>query len=79
MDTVKANWIQDLIETCDNDFLQIQEHFKAIKSVDKYFEKNFPSSDNFVIPAYREPFQDHGRAKGGLAQLTAKHLDIKKE
>ena len=32
-----------------------------------------------MIPGYREPFQDAGRAKGGLAQLSYKTLDIKKE
>ena len=79
LDTVKIDWIQDLIKTCDIDFFQVQEHFKATKSVDKYFTKQFSNSDSYVIPAYREPFQDSGRAKGGLAQLSAKHLDIKKE
>ena len=78
MDAVKADWIQNLIKTCDIDFLQIQEHFKATKTVDKYFNQKFPENDNFVIPAYREPFQEQGRAKGGLAQLAGKKLDIKK-
>ena len=77
LDTVKIDWIQDLIKTCDIDFFQ--EHFKAAKSVDKYFQRQFSNIDSYVIPAYREQFQDNGRAKGGLAQLSAKHLDIKKE
>ena len=78
MDTVKADWIQNLIKTCDIDFLQIQEHFKATKTVDKYFTQKFSESDSYVIPAYREIYQDQGRAKGGLAQLAGKKLDIKK-
>ena len=31
------------------------------------------------MPAHRETFQNKGRAKGGLAELSAKHLDVKKE
>ena len=79
LDTVKVDWIQDLLKVCDIDFLQIQEHFKATKSVDSYFKKQFNNSDSYVIPAYREPFQDNGRAKGGLAEISVKGLDIKKE
>ena len=79
LDTVKVNWINDLIKTCDVDYLQIQEHFKATKSVETLFKKQFSTCDSFVIPGYREPFQDSGRAKGGLAQLADKNLDIVKE
>ena len=79
IDTVKIDWIQDLLKTCDIDLFQVQEHFKATKSVDQYFNRQFSNSDSYVIPAYREPFQDNGRAKGGLAQIAAKHLDIQKE
>ena len=32
-----------------------------------------------MIPAYREKYQENGRAKGGLAQLAGRRLDIKKE
>ena len=32
-----------------------------------------------MIPAHREPYQDSGRAKGGLAQLCNRNLKIKKE
>ena len=79
LDTVKADWIKDLINTCDIDLLQIQEHFKSTKSVDTFFKKQFSNNDSYVIPAHREAFQDSGRAKGGLAELSAKHLNIKKE
>ena len=70
LDTVKVNWIQDLINTCDIDFLQIQEHFKATKSVESYFKKQFINGDSYVIPAHRETFQDGGGANGGLAELS---------
>ena len=79
LDTIKTNWIRDLIETCAISFLQIQEHFKATKSVNKYFKIQFPQSDSFVIPAYRETNQDKGRAKAGLAQISRKSLDVRKE
>ena len=79
LDTVKVNWINDLIQTFDVDYLQIQEHFKSTKSVETFFKKQFSTCDSFVIPAYREPFQDSGRAKGGLSQLAAKNIDVVKE
>ena len=79
LDTVKTDWIRELIKTCNIDFFQLQEHFKITKSLDSFFRREFPSNDSFVIPGYREPFQDAGRAKGGLAQLSNKSLDIKKE
>ena len=79
LDTVKIDWIQDLIKTCDIDFFQVQEHFKATKSCGKYFNRQFSNSDSYVIPGYREPFQDNGRGKGGLAQLAAKHICKERE
>ena len=78
-DSVKIDWIKDLIKTCDIDLLQIQEHFKASKSVETFFKRQFYNNDSYVIPAHRETFQESGRAKGGLAQLTTKNLDIKKD
>ena len=47
--------------------------------MESYFKKHFINSDSYVMPAHRETFQDNGRAKGGLAELSAKHLDVKKE
>ena len=79
LDSVKINWIKDLIKTLDVDIFQLQEHFKSTKSVETCFKKQFDNCDSYVIPAYRETFQDSGRAKGGLAQLVLKHCDIKKE
>ena len=79
LDTVKIDWIQDLMKTLSIDIFQLQEHFKSTKSVETFFRKQFLKSDSYVIPAYREKFQDNGRAKGGLAQLVSKQCDIKKE
>ena len=80
LDINKIDWIQDLSKTCEIDLLQLQEHFKATKSIETFFKKHFENNfDSYVIPAYREPFQDSGRAKGGLAQLSSKYLKIKKE
>ena len=80
LDKCKIDWIQDVSKTCDIDLLQLQEHFKATKSTEAFFKKNFDNNlDSYIIPAYREPFQDNGRAKGGLAQLCRKNLNIKKE
>ena len=79
LESVKCNWIRYIMKTCNIDFFQLQEHFKHIKSIDSYFKREFPINDSYVIPGYREPLQDSGRAKGGLAQLTNKTLDIKKE
>ena len=78
-DSVKIDWINALKETCDIDLIQIQEHFKATKSVESFFKKQFLNCDSYVIPAYREEFQVSGRAKGGLAELSRKQIDMKKE
>ena len=75
LDTVKTKWIREIIKTCKIDFFQLQEHFKIIESLDSFFRREFSSNDSFVIPGHREAFQDAGRAKGGLAQLSCKTLD----
>ena len=79
LDTIKTGWIRDLMKTCKIDYFQLQEHFKITKSLDSFFRREFSNYDSFVIPGFREPFQDAGRAKGGLAQLSCKQKDIKKE
>ena len=81
IDCVKTDWVRTIIETCDISFLQIQEHFKVTKSTttDKYFKKEFRESDSYLIPAHRDSGQDSGRAKGGLAQISDKSLDVRKE
>ena len=45
----------------------------------KYFIEKFDKYNSYVIPAYRPKTQDSGRAKGGLAQLSLKKVDVKKD
>ena len=66
MNQVKSQWVQDLMDTCDASYCGIQEHFKKIKTVQKYFKSEFPKCDSLVQPAYREEGRDTGRAQGGL-------------
>ena len=77
MNTVKTKWIRDLIKVTDASFVQIKKHFKKSKSIDKFFSDQFPSYDGFVIPGHRAKYQDHGRASGGLAQLSKSSIDIR--
>ena len=79
LDSAKTNWINDIINVCKIDCFQLQEHFKVTKSLESFFKKEFRNSDSYVVPGHREPFQEAGRAKGGLAQLCSRTLDIKKE
>ena len=78
MNTVKSSWIRELIKVTDASYVQIQEHFKSTKATDKFFTDQFPDYNSFVIPGHREKYQDSGRAKGGLAQLSKAKLDVKK-
>ena len=78
MNTIKSRWIRDLIKVTDASFVQIQEHFKTSKTIDKFFYDQFPDYSGFVIPGQREKNQDQGRAKGGLAQLSSSNLNVKK-
>ena len=78
LDHQKVQWIQELITTCKIGCFQLQEHFKASKSVDSYFKQKFDKSESYVVPAHREILLGTGRAKGGLAQLIDKKLCIKK-
>ena len=80
LNAVKAQWIRDLKDTCDASFIGIQEHFKKIKTLQRYFTSEFPDCDSFVIPAHREEGRDTGRAQGGLAQMSLKSLrGVRKE
>ena len=71
MNTVKSGWVRELSKLTNASFIGIQEHFKKSKSLDKFFSDEFPDYNSFVIPGYREPGQDSGRPKAGLAQLRA--------
>ena len=61
------------------DYLSIQEHFKISKNTDQYFSDKFNKFNSYVIPGYRAAGQDNGRPKAGLAQLSRKDLDIRKD
>ena len=78
MNSVKTNWIRDFINVTNADFISVQEHFKKTKSIEKYFSDEFPNSSSFVIPGFREPGQEYGRAKGGLAMLSNKSKSVRK-
>ena len=77
--TVKCRFSNDICEEYDVDFLTIQEHFKFIATTDQFFKKKFPEYYSYVLAAHRSPGQDTGRAKAGLAQLTRKGVQVKKE
>ena len=78
MNSVKTNWIRDLIDVCGAHFMGIQEHFKETRSLNNFFKKQFPKFDCTAVPAHREEFRDTGRGKGGLAQLFAKGSGVQR-
>ena len=73
--SVKAQWIRDLMSTFGVSFMGIQEHFKCTKSLPQLFKKEFGNYNASICSAYREEGRDSGRAKGGLAQLSLKALN----
>ena len=79
LDKLKVDWINDLLETFDVDCFQVQEHFKAIKTIEQFFKTNFTKYESYVSKAVREDLNHVGRPKGGLAQLVCKSSKIKKE
>ena len=79
LDRIKIIWIKELLETFDVDCLQIQEHFKAIKTSDQFFKTNFKKYDSYVKKAVRDNSSHAGRPRGGLAQFVSKERNIKKE
>ena len=80
LSSVKCNWVQEICDENDVDYISIQEHFKQnSKSLDKYFRTNFKDHYSYVIPAHRSPGQDSGRARAGIAQLSRKSISVKKD
>ena len=79
MNSVKTRWIRDILSVTKADFISIQEHFKVTKSLEKYFLDEYPACTSYVIPAQRDKEQDSGRAKGGLAMLCNKNINVKKQ
>ena len=77
--SVKCNFICDICDEYDVDYLAIQEHFKNTKTTDTYFRDKFRDYNSYVIPGYRPPGQDSGRSKAGMAQLSRKAYSVKKD
>ena len=76
IDSVTCNFICDICDEYDVDYVAIQEHFKNTSTINSYFRKKFDSFSPYVIPAFRAPGQDTGRCKAGMAQLSSKNLDV---
>ena len=76
--TLKTKWLRDLINVTNADFISIQEHFKKTKSIEEYFANEFPHHSSFIVPGHREPGNDSGRPKGGLAMLSSKQKKVNK-
>ena len=75
---VKCSWMNDICDEYNVDFLSIQEHFKRSKTTDKFFREKFPSHHSVIVPGYRPPGQDTGRARAGLGQLCKKNIAVKR-
>ena len=75
----KCDFINKLCEENDVQFVSLQEHFKNNKVTDKYFRAKFAKFSPYIVPGFRPSGQDKGRPKAGLAQLSKKNLDIKKD
>jgi hypothetical protein len=79
INTIKTVWIRDLLKVTGSQFIGIQEHFKRTKTVDNFFRDQFDDYNSNVVPAHREQGQDSARAKGGLAALSSKQLNIQRK
>ena len=76
--TLKCGWVRDLIDTTNSDFISLQEHFKKTKTIEKFFQDQFPRFNSYVIPGYRESGTINGRPKGGITMLSNSELKVRK-
>ena len=53
LNTIKADWIRELYNVTNSDFISIQEHFKKTKTVNKFFKDQFPDKSSYVIEGHR--------------------------
>ena len=53
LNKVKCNWIQDICDKNDVNYLAIQEHFKSSKNTDSFFRDNFKNFNSYIIPGHR--------------------------
>ena len=74
----KCDWLKNLSETSGATYVNIQEHFRKSKTIDKYFKEQFPKYNSYVIPGFREPGQTKGRPIAGIAQLSLSDIAIRK-
>ena len=79
IDKHKCAWIRDLCSLTEASFISIQEHFKIAKTTDKYFSEEFSEFYSYVIPGHRPKGQDSGRPKAGIAQLSRKNIEVRKD
>ena len=79
MSAAKCNFIQDICDEFNVTYVSVQEHFKWSKMTNKFFNDKFDKFNCYTIPAYRSKCQDIGRAKAGLAQLSLKNINIRKD
>ena len=77
--TDKCDFVNKLCDENDVQFVCLQEHFRNSKVTDKYFRAKFNQFNPYIVPGYRPSGQDRGRPKAGLAQLSSKNLDIRKD
>ena len=59
----KCRFINKISYDYQVDFLSVQEHFKFTSNTNQYFKKQFLDYFSYIIPGYRSPGQDSGRAK----------------
>ena len=68
MNSVKAQWTNEICRDLDVEYCAIQEHFKNTKLTHKFFCDKFSEYSIYVIPAHRAPGVDTGRCSCGLTQ-----------
>ena len=51
---MKADWIRGLLDTFNVNCFQLQEHFKASKTVNSLFKREFELYEGYVVPAVRD-------------------------
>jgi hypothetical protein len=75
-DNIKCQWVCELAAEHEVDFCALQEHFKTVRSTERWFREQFSGFHTYVVPAYRAPGVDSGRGRGGLAQLALRSVAV---
>ena len=79
INSTKSKWVRDLLKVTNSDFITLQEHFKKSKTIEKFFQDEFPRYTSYIIPGQRESGTVSGRPKGGLAMLSNREKKVRKE